>query len=436
MELSVLIVLCQLAGAWLRWLAFSRKVSIEVKNRLWTFNFIWGGVSVALYSFVFDEFGIDATPFKAIVMLGCLPYFLIGMAFIPWGFTQHLFVLGMNSICSLLQHSIAAAIILTTFEGKSEAELILLQVKAYLLLFVIFVPILRPYFLNLLPSRELFNLRPMGIYIAVLPIVIVSGHLIRIADDVLVHSWTERLSRIYLPIVFLFFYHYILSTAKNFYERQRIEENERRLEEQLSALKKYNNFIQENQKQVSIMRHDLRHSYNLIYAMLESGNIAKAREHIIAQKFLLEASTVQTFCQSPLINAALTIYLRRADEVGIQVFHKINLPNKLETAESDFALLLSNIFENVITGSLKQEPTAREMSIIIQHVNKQCIMEISFRFNSPLAVDDDHLPMNLEENRGMDSLRDFVKKYDAWTSFSQHGDKVNLLMYWNENGGG
>ena len=80
----------------------------------------------------------------------------------------------------------------------------------------------------------------------------------------------------------------ILTAANNFYAMQKLERNKMRLEEQLTALKDYNERISDNQKRVSVMRHDLRHSYNLIYAMLESGNVAKAREHILKQEQSLE----------------------------------------------------------------------------------------------------------------------------------------------------
>ena len=56
------------------------------------------------------------------------------------------------------------------------------------------------------------------------------------------------------------------------------------MEEKLEILKEYNEVSEENQRKISVMRHDLRHSYNLIYAMLENGDVEAAREHIRKQK--------------------------------------------------------------------------------------------------------------------------------------------------------
>lgn len=418
MELATLIVLAQLIDAYIRWMAFFGNVFDDVKFRLFASSAVWGAASFVLYVLIFDEYGINATTYKAILMLGWLPYFCICLRLVPWGLPQHVFVLGMGAICSLTQHTVGASVIVTNLSGQSESEIIFLDAAAYLLLFALFLPIVGQYFKTMLPSREFFDLRPQGIYIALLPLVIISGHLIQIADAVILHAWTERLSRLYLPLVFFFFYHYILRAAENFYDLQRLERNKKRLEAQLAALKEYNDLTQESQRQVSIMRHDLRHSYNLIYAMLESGNVAKAREHIMTQEFLLEATDLPTFCQSPPINAALNICLRRADKSGVRVFRKINLPKKLETDELDFALLLTNLLEQATTDALQTEE--RELSIIIQHVDGQCVLEISIRGAAQVAWNE--------------TLTAFVKKYDAFADFSQAGGNTSLLMYWRDGG--
>ena len=283
MLLPILIALGQLVDAYIRWLAFSKLELPQLKLKIFAYSAIWSVASIFLYKILFDSFGINGATYKAIVMLGWLPYFLICLKKIP-GLPQNIFVLGMATICSLVQHTISSAISLKLWEGKIAYELLLNEAAGYLLLFVIFLPICGRYFINLLPSREFFDLKPIGIYIAILPLIISSSHIIRIADGALFHSDLERLSRIYLPLVFFFFYRYILNAAKNFYDLQKLERNKQLLEDRLMTLKEYNALAEENQKKISVIRHDLRHNYNLIYTLLESGDIEAAREHIRKQK--------------------------------------------------------------------------------------------------------------------------------------------------------
>lgn len=281
--LPIVIALAQLFDAAIRYLAFSKKVSEKTTRKVFLYSSLWCVASVFVYGIFFAKFSVDASTYKFVLMTGWLPYFIICAKMIPWGLPQHIFVLGMGVICSLVQHTVGAFFVLN-FVGRPEAELILLEAAIYLALFAIFLPVCGYFFVKLLPSREFFNLKPQGIYIALLPLIVSSAHLIRLADDVFVHSWAERLSRFYLPIAFFFFYRYILNAAKNFYEMQRLERTEARLEEQLTALKDYHALTEASRKKISVMRHDLRHNYNIIYTLLEAGDVAKALEHVRNRK--------------------------------------------------------------------------------------------------------------------------------------------------------
>ena len=283
MYLSTVIAVSQLIDAYIRYLAFSKQVTEETTRKLFLQSTLWSLASIFVYATLFARLCVDAGIYKAVLMTGWLPYFVICARLIPWGLPQHVFVLGMGVICSLLQHTVGAPLVLS-FLGRSEYDLILLEATIYLALFGLSVPLCGAFFVKLLPSRELFDLRPQGIYFALLPLIISSAHLIRLADDVFVHSQAERLSRIYLPLVFFFMYRYISGAAKNFYELQRLERNKTRLEEQLTALKDYDSLMEANRKKISVMRHDLRHNYNIINTLLEAGDNAKALEHVRKQE--------------------------------------------------------------------------------------------------------------------------------------------------------
>lgn len=282
MSLETLVVTFQLVDSYIRWLAFSSLVPSKINRQILICSLLWGVISWILYKFLFMTLGINAPTYKFVVLLGWLPYFLICMKFIPIGVVQHTFIFGMGAICSLVQHTISAIIVVLNFSDKTDEEIIFFVAVGYLSLFLIFFPICSKYFLRLLPSREFFDV--VGLQIAILPLIIVLSHIIRIADDVLIHSWAERLSRLYLPIVFFFFYRYILTAAKNFYDLQRLEQNKAQMEEQITTLKDYNKIVQSNQEKISEIKHDLRHRYSIIYGMLENGEVSKARDYINKQK--------------------------------------------------------------------------------------------------------------------------------------------------------
>lgn len=433
--LSATVVLIQLSDAYLRWLAFSKELSHEKTERLWKKMSIWSGISFIIYFGVLAENGIGPAEYKGMLMLGWIPYLAIFIHETGGGFLRHIFIFNMSVLWSFLQHNWGSFIVISFFlDGRTDAEIILTHAVIYVLLFIVMLPIEKYFFTRMLLPQAFFDIRPQGFYIAFLPLVILMAHLIRLADNVLVHSWEERLSRMYLPFVFLFFYKYVLEAARRFYRQQRIEKLERRLGDKLAELKEYHNFMQELQKSVSVMRHDLRHSYRLIYTLLEGGDVAKAREYLVTQELSLESAVVLPFAESEIVSNALSIYLQRAEDTGIKVFQRIDIPDEFKTDENDFALLLANLLENAIRDIGRLKESSRKLSIIIRQEDGVFILEMTAHCDTDIHFDKDGLPKDFDSTSslGMNSLKNFIKKYNAHVDFSQAEGQLKFSMYWSD----
>ena len=63
-------------------------------------------------------------------------------------------------------------------------------------------------------------------------------------------------------------------------KKARLEHRQDLLSLQLKVLKKDTELLQESLQHAKVMRHDLRHHYRLLYALLGDGNKAAALEHI------------------------------------------------------------------------------------------------------------------------------------------------------------
>ena len=114
-----------------------------------------------------------------------------------------------------------------------------LTVKA-LLLFAATLPIERRCFTTLLPDDAFFDSRPQSYYIALMPLVIGPGHFMLWVDGRPVHSWAERFSRLYLPVMFFFIYRYVPMGARTFFEHRRTMRESQMMDEQLRSLERHN----------------------------------------------------------------------------------------------------------------------------------------------------------------------------------------------------
>lgn len=124
------------------------------------------------------------------------------------------------------------------------------------------------------------------------------------------------------------------------------------------------------------MRYDLRHSYRLIDVMLQKKDFYAVKEYVSSQESLLKETVVKNFCAQSLVHAALSFYLSRAENLGVSVRYKVNLPEKIAVDENDLALLVSNLLENAINSCYNPISGEKIISVTIQNRENQCVLEI------------------------------------------------------------
>ena len=427
--LALLVVSIQLSDFYLMYIPFRRSMTHAEKKNLLLGMLACGTLSCVVSVFVFERFGITAHVYKRLLIFGWIPYLIIFMLIVRRNILQHVFIFGMSRVWSIILHNFSAITIVLLF--KTEHEIIFFHAIIYLILFGVCLPIERRYFVKLLPPEKFFA--DYGALVAFLPMIMTLGVILLWSQEPMIHSWQERFSRFYLPFVFFFFYRYILLTNEHLQEEKLAKQNFRLMKEQLTALSEYNRLMQESREQILIMRHDLRHDFRLIYTMLQSDNVEEAKNYINKAKKLLGSTSIKDYCSQPLINAALSVYISRAEKLGIKINHKINLPKELSIDERDFALLISNLLENAINASSRQEnPAQKQISIAIQTVNGQCVLKIENFSDETVIFDEKNYPQASNEGHGlgMASIKLFSEKYDAYTDFEQSGGIFKVTMYW------
>ena len=424
--LALLVILIQLSDFYLMYIPFRKSMThTERKNLL--FGMLTCGIfSCTVSILVFQHFGINAYVYKRLLILGWIPYLITFMLIVRRNILQHVFIFGMSRVWSIILHNFSAITVVLLFD--TEHKIIFSHAIIYLILFAAFLPLERRYFVNLLPPRRFFV--DYGATVAFLPFVMTFGVILLWSQEPLIHSWQERLSRFCLPFVFFFFCRHILLTNEHLQEEKLAKQNFRLMREQLNALSEYNRLMQESREQILVIRHDLRHDFRLIYTMLQSNNVEDAKNYLNKAEKLLAATSIKDFCSQPLINAALSVYISRAEKLGIKIHHKINLPKKISVDERDFALLISNLLENAINAS--SHSVKKQISIAIQTVDGQCVLKIENFCDEEVVFDEKNYPRTSNEGHGlgMASIKLFSEKYDAYTDFEQSGGIFKVTMYW------
>ena len=175
--LALALVLLQLTGVWLRYLPFADTVSKRQRRNLQRLTAGWGIIAFLSYAAVMTVYDGDVLRFKLLVAFGWIPFFLISYYCIPRGFVQHLFVLGMQSLFAILLHTVSGFVVGVVLPSDYGELIHMLTLNTcYLLLFLLLIPLERRLFCKLVPVQRFFQYRHLGLYIALMPLVVLFAY--------------------------------------------------------------------------------------------------------------------------------------------------------------------------------------------------------------------------------------------------------------------
>ena len=433
--MSVALTLVQLSSAYLRYLPFSRELSDETISKLLKSFLLWSLAGLAINLYIFSD-GLTYRAYKTVLFtVDWLPYFFIALRIIGKKLLQHIFIFGMQALWCFMLHSFSGMSVAFIY-GQMSEELLPLQISFYLGYFVLLIKLEQKFFVNLLPVSGFFEEKSLRWTISLLPLAIFIGTIIPIVDVTFLPTWKERFSRIFLPIFFFTIYQSLSMSTQQVKEKQLQLQKNRLLQRQMQEMSEHNALITKNQSAVANLRKNLLENYHTIENFIIEEKYHEAMDFISHQTKILDSTRVEMFCVSPLINAALSMYIHRAEKLGIKVSHKVDLPAKLNMYENDFAVLISNLLENAIEAS-KKNPSKREISIIIKYRGGQYVVEIENSYDFPIKLGENGLPYTTKigHGLGMTSLENFAKKYDAFVDFSHENGFVRFTIYYNGGGG-
>ncbi|MBQ7479420.1 MAG: hypothetical protein IJT01_11105 [Selenomonadaceae bacterium] len=420
LSFAVLTTLIQIASAYLRFLPFRKKMTAEEIHKLWQYMLLWSMSALLLYLLYLSRSGVHLTSFKVMFFLGWIPYVALSVMVIRHQNAQHVFVVGMQGLWSFMLHSLSGMILAALF-GAISNDVIHYQTVCYLILFLLLFPWEKKMFENLLPTDRLLDDSPLRWYVAALPIAIFLGALIPVVHITFLPEWKDRLARLALPLFFFLIYSTMSFSSREAMERMQKEHANKLMRQQRDALKRRASFMKEAAEHISVLRHDLRHSYRMIYTLLKNGVEDMALEHIRTQEEKLQTLAENPVSAMPLIDATIAIYLRQARELGIPFRNEVHLPCPVAVKESDLALLLSNLLEEAF---VLQEEGGQEIRLGLHHDGQQCRLEFRERQGALEHLD--------ENSRAF--LDDFVEKYGVRMETSEEGGWHVLSLQWGSRG--
>ena len=231
----------------------------------------------------------------------------------------------------------------------------------------------------------------------------------------------NRLQFILLSFLALFVYVAIIKALSVMAKQYAIrEENQKMLAEQeylqlaASNMAQRLELIEAVSAQNIRMSHDRRHFNNLLFELLENGQVNEAISLLGKQnQSIIKASRV--YCENYVVNAAVNHYAAVAEQANIHLEVALEVPKDLAIDSLELSMIVSNLMENAIHACNKishhQKPYIK---FYARHAGR-LLIELENTCPENIILDDNGYPIRSKEAHGIGtkSIIAFSKKYDG-----------------------
>lgn len=424
------IAVLQAGGAYVRYMPFAGIMDDKTKRRLFRVNCLLLLFNMSWMALLVDQLGLNVFTYKCCLALGWIPFFLSMLFIFPTAKAAQIFILGMQGIYMFALHGISGICILLGFSDIPTENLLIEHLFIYDLFFALTLPGAYCVFSPMLPSKRFMNEKSYSYYIAIIPMLLVTAAM---PTSLLGKLWSPDKLFVWLilAVFFIAFDRYLIREKKDFENITNIQSANHLMEKSISFLQSYAQLLQDNGKEMSIFRHDLRHRILALHGLLQRGQTEDALALLESAHEDLERTATHPYCLNPIINAIISIYFEKAKELSVRTNHKISFPQSLPSIESPLAYVLANLLENALQAAATMPKEKRTVDLTLLMKGNQIALSIVNQYDAPIRFDENGYPKTDKEGHGfgMVSIARFLDTHHAYKNFTQEDGKVRFEAY-------
>lgn len=144
--------------------------------------------------------------------------------------------------------------------------------------------------------------------------------------------------------------------------------------------------IRRSEREISILRHDMRHFLTNVSAFIKNGEYDKALGVIDEISALSDSTAYERYSNNKIIDLIVSSRIGDITEAGIELCHSIRVPDTLPCSDTDITSILSNALENAIHASKNAEVKRIELDM---HINSdKLLISVKNTFSEPPRIID------------------------------------------------
>ena len=232
----------------------------------------------------------------------------------------------------------------------------------------------------------------------------------------------------FLAFALCAFYLMFLAVYLREYEAKEIAERERwMLATRDSAAIKELEAWRQSGRELSVLRHDMRHYLRGLAALIEEGRTDEALERIDALCETNDRTAVRRYCANETVNIALSSLSADINAHGITADLRAAVPETVHVGDVDLFSVVSNALDNAIAAASAAPEGKRFVDLDLRYEDGQLLLLVSNTFGrAPHMVDGMPVAQHTGHGFGTKSIMLAVERMNGNCQFRINGDRFEL----------
>lgn len=191
--------------------------------------------------------------------------------------------------------------------------------------------------------------------------------------------------------------------------------------------------VEQSEKNLRILRHDMRHYSNMIDSFLEQGaydEIKRVTAHI---NTVADENKIKKYCEHLVANTILAHNMEKAGALDVAVYQDIVIAKEIPVNGYEFALVLANLFENALECVKDFEKEWRFVDVQIHCEGDHLLIHMKNKYEAEILFDSyTGLPKSRKGGNhgwGMQSVQAFSDKIGGSISCYCEEGMFHILLF-------
>ena len=232
----------------------------------------------------------------------------------------------------------------------------------------------------------------------------------------------------FLAFALCAFYLMFLAVYLREYEAKEVAERERwMLETRDSAAIKELEAWRQSGRELSILRHDMRHFLRGLAVLIEEDHTDEALDRIDELCKTNDRTAVRRYCANETVNIVLSSFSSDINKHGITANLRAAVPETVRVSDADLFSVLSNALENAIIAASAAPEGKRFVDLDLRLEDGQLLLLVSNTFGrAPRMVDGMPVTQHAGHGFGTKSIKLAVERMNGNCQFRINGDRFEL----------